>query len=226
MLQFTPEEIQAITMTARYSGKLVTAHAYTSEAIRHAVDNGVRGIEHGNFIDAATAAYCKEKDVVVTPTLVVYNAYEKVNKPPFENLLPPEGKDKNREVLKSGLEALEILHKAGVTMCYGSDLLSVLHPLQTEEFSIRAKVLPAAEILRSATTNAAKYLGMAGQLGQVKPGAIADFLILERNPLQDITLLDRAKDTLLAVVKDGRVVSSAISEVLQDPFYQDYELLK
>lgn len=221
MLQFTAEEIQAITTTARYSQKYVTAHAYTVEAIRHAVDNGVRGIEHGNFIDRETALYCKEKGVVFTPTLVTYYG---MSEPPFDHFLSEESQKKNRRVLDSGLEALKILLEAGVTICYGSDLLSGMHVLQNGEFRIRAAVLPAVEILQSATVNAAKLLGMEGKLGCLKPQAIADFLILNKNPLEDITVLDRMSDTLLAIVKDGRVVASKLGELTPDPLYRDMEL--
>ena len=51
----------------------VTAHAYTPRAIRHAIDNGCRGIEHGNFVDAPTARIMAEKGVYLTPTLVTYS---------------------------------------------------------------------------------------------------------------------------------------------------------
>nr|CEG04582.1 unnamed protein product [Fusarium clavum]CEG05788.1 unnamed protein product [Fusarium clavum] len=225
MLQFTPEEIRAITTTAAYSGKYVTAHAYTSQAIRHAVDNGVQGIEHGNFVDPETAAYLKEKNVVVTPTLVVYQAYELANKPPFDNFLPESSKAKNRQVLASGLESLKILDEAGVTMCYGSDLLSVLHPLQSSEFSIRSRVLSASSILKSATVNAAEYLGMQGKLGTIAPGAFADFVVLNENPLEDITVLDRVKESFLAIVKDGRVVASKVGNLVQDGSYHSFILM-
>ncbi|CAH0045896.1 unnamed protein product [Clonostachys solani] len=201
MIQFTPEEIRAITTTAAYSGKYVTAHAYTNEAIRHAVDNGVRGIEHGNFVNAETAQYLKEKEVVRTPTLVVYQAYEVVDKkPPFDDLIPESSKAKNSEVLASGLQPLKILEDAGVTMCYSSDLLS-----------------------DSATTNAAKYLGMEGKLGCITPGAFVDFIVLDQDPLEDVTVLDRV-ESLLSVVKDGRVVASKIESLVQDESYHAFNL--
>ena len=72
MVQFTADEIRAITTTAAGLGTYVTSHAYTSQTIRHAVDNGVRGIEHANFIDAETAKYCAEKGVYFTPTLITH----------------------------------------------------------------------------------------------------------------------------------------------------------
>ncbi|KAE8396587.1 imidazolonepropionase [Aspergillus alliaceus] len=221
MLQFTAEEIRAITTTAEYSKTYVTAHAYTTQAIRHAVANGVRGIEHGNFIDPETARYCKEKGVVLTPTLITYQG---MTEAPFDSFLDEFSQAKNREVLASGLKALEILRDAGVTMCYGSDLLAGLHPLQNREFSLRSAVLSPLEILQSATVNAAKLLGMKGRLGCIQEGAIADCLILNANPLEDITVLDHVEKTLVAIIKDGRVVASKLGELPVDPLYDAHRI--
>lgn len=113
MLQFTADEIQAITGAAEQIGKHVTAHAYTVEAIRHAIDNGVMGIEHANFIDKDTARLCAEKGISVTPTLSTYKA---MSEPPFEEFLPPDGRIKNKRVLDSGVEALKILRDERVNV--------------------------------------------------------------------------------------------------------------
>ena len=216
MVQFTAEEIQAITYSARCLGKYVTAHAYTVEAIRHAIDNGVMGIEHGNFIDAATAKLCAAKGVFVTPTLVVYNAL--IN-PPYENFLPESGRTKCKQVIDSGIKALNTLHENGVTICYGTDLLAGMHVLQNQEFSIRAKALPAVEVLRSATTNAAKLLGMEGELGTICKDAIADLLIVDKNPLDNVTVLDDIEKTCFGIVKEGRVVMSKLPDLEIDQMY-------
>ena len=217
MIQFTPEEIQAITSQARNLGKYVTAHAYTVEAIRHAIDNGVMGIEHANFIDQTTAKLCAEKGVFVTPTLVVYNAL--IN-PPYENFLPESGRAKCRQVIESGVKALTTLHENGVTICYGTDLLAGMHVLQNQEFSIRARALPAVEVLRSATTNAAKLLGMEGKLGTISKDAVADLLIVDQNPLLDVTVLDDIEKTCLGIVKEGRVVMSKLAGLEVDEVYR------
>jgi imidazolonepropionase-like amidohydrolase len=207
-VQFTAEEIQAITTTCRQMGKKhTTAHAYTVDAVNHAIDNGVKGIEHGNLIDKATAQKMASKGIYLTPTLSCYGI---MVRPPFEDFLPESGKLKNAEVMKQGLEALKIAHDAGVTICYGSDLLTSMHALQTEEFVARASILSSADVLRHATTNAAKMLGLPNKLGVISVGAHADFLILNKNPLEDVTILDRPEEHLEAVVKAGRVVSSAL----------------
>ncbi|KAJ7608448.1 hypothetical protein FB45DRAFT_1039786 [Roridomyces roridus] len=213
-IQYTAEEIRAITTTCRQMGdKMVTAHAYTVDAIRHAIDNGVLGIEHGNLLDKATANLMAAKGIYLTPTLSCYGA---MVRPPFEDFLPPSGKIKNAEVMAQGLESLKIAHAAGVTICYGSDLLTSLHALQTEEFAVRANVLPSAAILKHATTNAAQMLGKSNLIGTISPGAYADLIILNDDPLKDVTVLDRPEDHLLAVMKEGRIFSSRVEGLVVD----------
>ncbi|WRT63339.1 uncharacterized protein IL334_000244 [Kwoniella shivajii] len=208
MIQFTEEEVQAITKTCtRMGNKLTTAHAYTPEAIRHAVENGVRCIEHGNFLDVPTAKMMAEKGIFLTPTLACYGI---MARKPFEDFLSENGKPKNLEVMKQGLQALQIAEEAGVTVCYGSDLLVSMHALQTEEFSVRSQVLDSPTVLRQATTNAAKLCQQEGKIGVIAPGAYADLIVLRSNPLEDITILDHPEDHLLAVIKDGRVATSQI----------------
>ncbi|KAK4688967.1 hypothetical protein P7C73_g1134, partial [Tremellales sp. Uapishka_1] len=201
-VQFSPEEVKAITSTCKQmGGKHTTAHAYTIEAIRHAIDNGVLGIEHGNLIDEATAKLMAEKGVFLTPTLSVYDAFTQV---PFDAMLNEDQHAKNLQVMEKGAQAIKIADAAGVTICYGSDMLANMHPLQTKEFETRSSILPAATILKHATINGAKMLRFEGKLGIVAEGAIADLIFLDQNPLEDITILDRPDLHLLAVMQAGR----------------------
>ncbi|KAF7293055.1 Amidohydro-rel domain-containing protein [Mycena indigotica] len=213
-VQFTAEEIQAVTTTCKQmGGKMVTAHAYTVDSVRHAIDNGATGIEHGNLIDRPTANLMASKGVYLTPTLSCYGI---MIRPPFEDFLPPSGKIKNEQVQSQGLDAMKIAHEAGVTICYGSDLLSSMHALQTEEFSVRAGVLPSDVVLKHATTNPAKMLGKSSLIGTIAPGAYADLLVLDANPLEDVTILDWPENHLLAVMKGGRVYRSSIADLSVD----------
>ncbi|KAJ8296230.1 hypothetical protein OF846_000631 [Rhodotorula toruloides] len=208
-IQYSAEEIQAITTTCRQMGNIhTTAHAYTVEAIRHAIDNGIKGIEHGNLIDKETAIYMAEKGIYLTPTLSCYGI---MVRPPFEDFLPPDGQVKNKQVMQQGLQALKLAEEAGVTVCYGSDLLTSMHALQTEEFTVRAEILSSPAILRHATTNPAKLLRREGQIGTVNPGAFADLLVLDANPLEDIRVLDRPEHHLQVVMKEGRVHFSTMA---------------
>ncbi|KAK7225236.1 hypothetical protein V2G26_013239 [Clonostachys chloroleuca] len=213
-LQFTVAEIKAMVECADNAGTFVTAHAYTSKAIRHCIDNGVRGIEHGNFVDEETAKIMVEKGIYLTPTLISYNqmASEK-----WQGYLPPASQEKNTAVFKAGLTALKIAHDAGVKLCYGSDLLGPLGLAQTEEFKIRAQVLPPAAVLRSATIVPAEMMGVQDSLGQVKEGFIADLLVLDKNPLEDVTILDDTETNVFGVLKEGRVYKSRWQGLKEDP---------
>jgi len=215
MLQFTPEEIRAITTTAMYSGTYVTAHAYTPDSIRHAVDNGVKGIEHANLIDLDTAEYCVERGIIFTPTLATYNSYFF---PPFGDAIPEQSKGKLEEVLAAGKNSLRILKEAGAQICYGSDLLGGAHYMQSRGFALTAEVFSSAEVLRSATTNAAKLLRMEDKIGVLEAGYTADVLILDKNPLEDVSVLD-LPEVFLSVIKEGRVVSSRLVDLPIDGLY-------
>ncbi|KAL7819502.1 hypothetical protein V8C44DRAFT_318304 [Trichoderma aethiopicum] len=209
-LQFSDEEIKAIVTAAKNNGTYVTSHSYTPQAIQQAIRQGVRGIEHGNLMDAETAKLMAETGTFLTPTLITHVMSKQLN------FLPPISAAKNDEVLQKGLEAIKLATDAGVTICFGTDLLGPLHFAQSKEFSVRSQVQKPAEILRSATVNAAKLLMRENELGQVKEGFLADFIVLDGNPLEDITVLDRAEENVLAVVKDGRVVSSRWADIKVD----------
>lgn len=211
-LQYTPEEIRAFTKVASDSATYVTAHAYTPAAIQNAVSNGVMGIEHGNLIDEPTAKLMAEKGAFLTPTLITYQAMADTKQ--FGNFLPPSIASKNLQVLDAGFKSIQIADAAGVTMCYGTDLLGPLQIMQTGEFTLRKKAgLSALKILQAATVNAARMLRHENTLGRLKEGFAADLIVLNANPLNDIEVLDRPERHLLAVVKEGRVLESKWSKM-------------
>ncbi|RMY20056.1 hypothetical protein D0867_04278 [Hortaea werneckii] len=212
-LQFTGAEIRAMAECAANASTYITAHAYTSRAIRHCIDNGARGIEHGNFLDQPTAKLMAEKGCFLTPTLV---AYAEMASDKWQGYLPIESATKNTEVLHSGLGALKTAADAGVTICFGTDLLGPLGEAQPKEFAIRSQVLSSLAVLRSATINAASLVGCPDYLGQAREGFSADLLLLARNPLEDIKVLDNPEANILAVIKEGRVQSSKLEALKED----------
>jgi imidazolonepropionase-like amidohydrolase len=115
------------------------------------------------------------------------------------------------DVIDGGLIALEKAHKAGVNLVYGSDLIGQLHYAQLEEFTLRAQVQPAADIIRAATTTAAKLVGLEGQIGTLQPNAHADLLVLDGNPLDDISTLTKPETRLRYVIRSGRPLAVAQS---------------
>lgn len=209
-VQFTPEEIRTITSVTAAAGTYATSHAYTPAAIRNSIENGVMGIEHGNLIDEATARLMAEKGVYLTPTLATFATMAEGL---FAEHVPLPYRNANKALLAAGQRAIKIAKAAGVTMCFGSDLLGPLSTFQSREFSLRATtVLTPIEILQSATVNPAKMMGLP-QAGQVKEGFWADLIVLKSNPLEDITVLDRTKTELLAVFKDGRPYYSKLAKI-------------
>jgi imidazolonepropionase-like amidohydrolase len=199
---YSEDEIRAIVAEAQGRDTYVMAHAYTAAAIARAVRCGVRTIEHGNLVDAPTATLMAQLGAYVVPTLVTYDALATEG----ESLgLPPESVAKVASVREAGLRSLEIYKAAGVKMGYGSDLLGESQRLQSDEFRLRAEVLSPAEAIASATTVGAEILGMSDRLGRLVPGALADLLVVDGNPLRDIGCLQGQGERIPLVMKEGVV---------------------
>jgi imidazolonepropionase-like amidohydrolase len=206
-LGYSIDETRAIVDEAAARHTYVLAHAYTAEAITRAVQCGVRSIEHGNLVDDAAAALMAENGVFAVPTLVTYEALAAEG----ESLgLGAESVAKIEQVREAGLRSLEIFQRAGVKMALGTDLLGASHRLQSDELRIRAQVQSNADVLRSATLVGAELLGMAGRLGQLVPGAIADLLVVDGNPLQDLACLLGQGERIPLVMKGGRVCFNSL----------------
>ncbi|KNA98335.1 hypothetical protein FOXG_02707 [Fusarium oxysporum f. sp. lycopersici 4287] len=131
--QFLDEELSAMVHTTASYDTCVTAHAYTIRAMRHMINNGVLGIEHGYFLDKDLAELMAAKGIYLTPTLVTHDA---MATPPYDQFLNED-----------------FAYEADVTTCFGSDLIAVMHQFQRREFTIRSQVLPLLAILRSATVD-------------------------------------------------------------------------
>lgn len=108
-------------------------------------------------------------------------------------------------MLDAGLRALEMADKAGLSIAYGTDLLGGMHAFQSREFTIRAEVQQPAAIVRAATTVAARVVRMEGKIGVVAPGAFADLLVVDGNPLDDIGILADPAAHLQLVMKAGQI---------------------
>jgi imidazolonepropionase-like amidohydrolase len=199
-LQYSDDEMRAIVEEARSWRTYVLAHAYTPEAIRRSVANGVRSIEHANLIDAVTAAAVAAADAFVVPTLVTYDALYRFGR---ELGLAEVSLAKLADVREAGLLSLEILQAAGVKIGYGTDLLGPMHQYQSREFVIRAEAMAPFELIRSATIVNAELLNRVGELGVIAPGARADLIGVDGDPLRDISLLDGQGEHLTVIMKDG-----------------------
>jgi imidazolonepropionase-like amidohydrolase len=111
---------------------------------------------------------------------------------------------KNDLVIDGALRSLEICKRAGVPVAYGTDLLGQLQVEQSREFALRSQVLRPIEIIRSATLTGAQVLRREGKLGCLQPGAFADLLVIDGNPLQNLDLLAGQGEHLAAIMQDGK----------------------
>ena len=200
-LQFSEGEIAAATEEAKAFGRYVLAHAYTPEAITRAVSNGVRTIEHGNLIDAKSAKLLKSKGGYMIANLVTYFV---MKERAAQFGMTADMLEKNDIVMDGALRSLEICKAAGVKVGYGSDLLGQLQVEQSREFMFRAEVLKPIEIIRQATTVGAEILRQEGKLGIVAPGAYADLIVVDGNPLKKLELFLDQGAHLPAIMKAGR----------------------
>jgi len=183
--QYSASEIAAVAEETARRGSYVAAHAYSPEAIVHSVENGVRSIEHGNLLDAGTAALMAEHGAFLVPTLAAYDALAR--RGPGLGLAPV-AQAKNREVLDAGRRAIEIAGRAGVRIGFGTDLMGALEDEQLQGLRLQADVAGPLALLRSATSGNAELLGR-DDLGRVAVGAPADLVVLDRNPLEDPSVL-------------------------------------
>jgi imidazolonepropionase-like amidohydrolase len=207
-VQFRVDEIEAACQEAGNWNKYVCAHAYSAEAVTRAVRAGVRSIEHGNMIDESAAQVMAEKKAFLVPTLVTYDTIQRRG---AEIGLPPKSQQANEVVRRAGLHSLEIARRAGVEIGFGTDLLGQLQEEQSREFLIRREVERPLDILRSATLVNARILRREGELGELVPGAMADLLIVDGDPLSDLAMLQDQGEHIAAIMMGGRFYKNRLS---------------
>jgi imidazolonepropionase-like amidohydrolase len=187
-IQYTKDEIAAVCQEARNRHTYVAAHAYSPESIRLAVENGVYTLEHGNLIDADAAALAAKHNAVLVPTLATYEAMEEVG---AQLGLPLANRQKNKKVYEAGI---------------GTDLIGETQARQNREFTIRAAVETPVQILHAMYVVGAKLCRLEGEIGTLKPGAVADLVICDKNPLDDIRALSNPA-AFSHVIQAGLTVS-------------------
>lgn len=207
-LGFSVEELLAIVEEARGAGTYVSAHVYTDDGIRRCVEAGVHSLEHCNLIQPETAKLAAARGCVAVPTLVTY---DKLASEGGSLGFPPDSVAKVETVRSAGMESLAVMKAAGLSMAYGTDLLGEMHRHQSEEFVIRGSVLPAHEVIASATSVAARLLRMEGLVGTVAPGAYADLVVVEGNPLDDLSLLTHQGAHMSIIMQGGAMMKNTFA---------------
>jgi imidazolonepropionase-like amidohydrolase len=201
MPQFTADEIRAAVQEASTRGTYVMAHCHTDEGAARCVDLGVRSIEHGSDISESTALSMAARNAFVVPTLSVISVLRRYSD---SIRVPPAARDKIKGLYESTLSSIEVCMRAGVKIGLGSDLFGhEFHPLQAEELALRAEVSRPIDILRSATSINAELLQLSGEIGCIKPGAFADVLVVNGDPLTSLEGFREAQANIPLVMKGG-----------------------
>jgi imidazolonepropionase-like amidohydrolase len=204
--QYQVAEIRASVEVAEAAGTYVMAHAYNDGSVRNCLEAGVRSIEHGNLIDEETAAMIARSNAYLVPTLVTYEALsdegDAYGVP--ENVIRKI--DEAREV---GIRALRYAHEAGAKIASGSDLLGPLQDRKARELEIKTEVMSPMESLMSATKTNAELFGLQDLIGTVEEGKLADLLVVEGNPLEDISVL-QDRNNLKIIIKGGRTFKNEL----------------
>lgn len=206
-LQPSPEEIRAAVQAASDWDTYVLAHAYTAEAIRRLVENGVEVIEHGLLIDEETARFVAEKGAAISTQVVIFRKGASIPD------LPELNRKKFQQVLEGQDRLWEYIRKYDIETGFGTDLVFGTHTHLAEEFVARTDYVSAAEVMRQATSESARILRRSGRLdpyggrlGELREGFLADLLLFEGDPFEDISILLRPEESILMVVQNGVVV--------------------
>jgi len=214
VVEFTDEEIRAAVQAAADWGTYVLAHVYNPQGIRRAVDNGVKSIEHGQLVDEATLKHMMEKGTWLSPQVSTYTVIPKG--------YTEDQANKHRQAYAGIDNMFTLCKKIGFTrIAFGSDIFTDPEMLKrlNEEFVHRTKWFSNFEVLRQATSSSAELLALSGprnpypgKLGVIEEGAYADILLINGDPLKDISILTKPEENLALIMKDGKIYKNTIQE--------------
>jgi len=206
--QLSYEELRAGIEEARKAGKRTAAHAQGSEGIMNAVKAGIHSIEHGFFMTDEIVEAMVQRNVFFVPTCTaLYRLLEYGT----QAGIPPYVIEKAQKAREHHAESFKKAHRAGVKIAMGTDAGTPFNShggnLKELEWMVTLGMTPMEALLAS-TRHAAELLGMEAQLGTLEEGKLADLVVVEGNPLEDIQVL-QDRDKIAYVFKDGEIVKQA-----------------
>jgi len=207
MNQYREDEIRAIVNECTERRTYVAAHCHPASAVRRCVEFGVRSIEHGTLIDDDTAKFVAERGAYIVPTMVVIFVLVEMGR---ELGFPAVSQEKAEYAYKQALSGMDKMRRAGVKVGFGTDLLGSTYVQECREFTIRREVFSPLELLRQATSVNAELMMQQGKLGCIAPDAHADLLVVDGDPLKDISLLAENGKHLRVIVRAGEIVKDEL----------------
>jgi imidazolonepropionase-like amidohydrolase len=199
----------------------VSAHAFTDESIRLAVENGVKVIEHGPLMSEESAKLMAENGVWLVPSVAAVLA---LDFDAFKKIASPRTYAKGVALREGVPKEMEYVVKHKVKMVFGTDLLSNWENAveydkdASKEFKWLAEFMPNIEVLKMATSYAAEMIKLVGPnnpyvdgaQGVVQEGAYADLLLVEGNPLEDILVMTKPDENFKVIMKDGIIYKNTL----------------
>lgn len=208
--EFSRDELVAIVEEAAARGTYVMAHVYTDEGVQRCLKAGVRSIEHGNFMNEATTAKIAENGAFLDPTFI--SLIQRVESAQETNL-SNEIVDNLKRTIDRGKQVYAWAKRHQVPIALGTDLWGPdAQRSQIRELEVRSEFDSAPNIIRSATVVNAELLMMKGELGTVSPGAYADLLVVDGDPLSDVRVLTDQHNIKL-IMKGGAIVKNSAAAV-------------
>ena len=207
--QFTVDEIAVMVQEAAAQGKTCMAHAQGTQGIKNAVTAGVESIEHGIYLDDEVIAQMKERGTFLVPTLHAPRGVLKKEEERPGTVLP-QSLRKTHEVLEAHTNSIRAAHEAGVRIAMGTDAAVGKHGTNAEELEYLTQIgMTPMEAIVASTRTASECIHDAGNVGTLTAGKFADLLVVQGNPLDDITILqDRAN--LLVIMRGGHAYKDTI----------------
>lgn len=198
--QFNDAELEALIATANDYGFKVAAHAHGKAGMLRAIKAGVASIEHGTYLDDEVIRAMKKHGTYLVPTLIAGDWVTEKSK--IEGFFPAVVAKKAATIGPLLAGSFKRAHDAGVNIAFGTDSGVSEHGRNGEEFELMVNNgMTPSESLQAATVEAAKLLGKTESLGQIKPGFYADMVVVIKNPLEDISIMN----DIQTVIKNGVV---------------------
>ncbi len=209
--QYTDDEVRAAVESAEDWGTYVAAHVYNSKGIRRAITNGVKSIEHANLVDEETLLLMQENDIWLSPQVLI-----------FENEIVGLNADQQRkqqQALEGIDDMMKAVNKIGFEkIVFGADIVINMGLLERigEEFMLRSQWFEPIEILRQVTSLGGELMALSGprnpygKLGVIEVGAVADILVVEGNPLEDISVMTQPRENFKVILQGGSVYKNEL----------------
>lgn len=199
--QFNKKELKTIVNEAKVNDMKVSAHCHSLKGMKNCIDAGFSSIEHGTFIDRKTSRKMTEKDVSLVPTLLVHQFLYKNGFPAWDSYAA-EKTAKLKEIVKVHKENISVAYEEGVNILMGTDSGVIPHGHNLEELTHLVDIgMSEDEAIASGTVKAAEFMNQ-DNLGLVKENYVADLILVNSNPLDDVSVLSN-NDNILKVIQDG-----------------------